>query len=99
MDVLFEAHDQAELDIELQLQTPLIGINNRNLRTFKTSLDTTLDLPARVPDVKRVVTGSGLLSRDDVQRTRGHKVDAAQATERGSGGKEWSRSWRSAGVR
>jgi len=76
MDVLVEAHDQAELDIALELQTPLVGINNRNLRTFQTSLDTTLDLLPRVPAGRRVVTESGILSRDDVARMREHKVDA-----------------------
>jgi indole-3-glycerol phosphate synthase len=76
MDVLVEAHDDAELDIALQLQTPLIGINNRNLRTFKTTLDTTLGLLDRIPDGKRVVTESGILTCDDVARMREHRVDA-----------------------
>jgi indole-3-glycerol phosphate synthase len=76
MDVLVEVHDQAELDIALTLETPLVGINNRNLRTFDTSLDTTLALLAGVPAGKRVVTESGILTRDDVARMREHSVNA-----------------------
>lgn len=76
MDVLVEVHDQAELDMALQLQTPLIGINNRNLRSFETSLDTTLDLLPGIPAGKRVITESGILSAADVQRMREHHVDA-----------------------
>jgi indole-3-glycerol phosphate synthase len=76
MDVLVEVHDQAELDIALTLETPLVGINNRNLRTFDTSLDTTLALLAGVPAGKRVVTESGILTRDDVTRMREHSVNA-----------------------
>jgi indole-3-glycerol phosphate synthase len=58
------------------LNTPLIGINNRNLRTFKTSLNTTLELLDAVPPGKRVVTESGILGHDDVQLMREHHVDA-----------------------
>ncbi|HEY9461291.1 MAG TPA: indole-3-glycerol phosphate synthase TrpC [Paralcaligenes sp.] len=76
MDVLVEVHDRAELDVALELRTPLIGINNRNLRTFKTSLKTTIDLLPVIPPTKRVVTESGILTRDDVDLLREHKVEA-----------------------
>lgn len=76
MDVLVEVHDRAELDIALELRTPLIGINNRNLRTFKTSLKTTINLLSAIPPTKRVVTESGILTRDDVDLLREHKVEA-----------------------
>ncbi len=73
--VLVEVHNGDELDHALTLKTPLIGINNRNLRTFETSLDTTLGLLERIPGDRIVVTESGIRSRDDVQRMREHKVD------------------------
>jgi indole-3-glycerol phosphate synthase len=76
MDVLVEVHDAQELDIALTLKTPLLGINNRNLRTFETSLQNTLDLLPRIPAGKRVVTESGILAPEDVRRMREHKVDA-----------------------
>jgi len=76
MDVLVEVHDRAELDIALELQTPLIGINNRNLRSFKTSLQTTIDLLPAIPDNKRVVTESGIVTRKDVDLLREHNVNA-----------------------
>ena len=76
MAVLVEVHDAAELDRALALQTPLLGINNRNLRTFETRLETTLDLLPRIPDSKLVVTESGILSRADVQRMRSANVHA-----------------------
>ena len=76
MDVLVEVHDAQELDIALTLKTPLLGINNRNLRTFETSLRTTLDLLPRIPAGKRVVTESGILKPEDVKLMREHKVDA-----------------------
>jgi indole-3-glycerol phosphate synthase len=66
MAVLVEAHDGAELERALQLKTPLVGINNRNLRTFETRIETTLGLRARVPDDRIVVTESGILSPADV---------------------------------
>ncbi|MVW79315.1 indole-3-glycerol phosphate synthase TrpC [Bordetella sp. 02P26C-1] len=76
MDVLVEVHDAEELDTALSLKTNLIGINNRNLRTFETSLQNTIDLLPRIPAGKRVVTESGILSRDDVQLMRKHDVHA-----------------------
>ena len=76
MDVLVEVHDAQELEIALDLNTSLLGINNRNLRTFETSLQTTLDLLARIPAGKRVVTESGILSPADVQHMRAHDVQA-----------------------
>ncbi|PLC49337.1 indole-3-glycerol-phosphate synthase [Pollutimonas subterranea] len=76
MDVLVEVHDRAELDIALELNTSLIGINNRNLRTFQTSLQTTLDLLPAVPDGKRVITESGILTDVDVKLMRDNNVDA-----------------------
>jgi indole-3-glycerol phosphate synthase len=76
MDVLVEAHDGAELDRALALRTPLIGINNRDLRTFGVSLDTTIALLPKVPDGRIVVTESGILERSDVQRMRRAGVNA-----------------------
>ena len=76
MAVLVEVHNGEELDAALQLKTPLLGINNRNLRTFETSLSNTLDLLPRIPAGKRVVTESGILKPEDVQLMRQHKVDA-----------------------
>jgi len=76
MAVLIEVHDGAELDLALQLKTPLIGINNRNLRTFEVSLQTTLDLLAPIPSDRIVVTESGILAPPDVALMRGHGVNA-----------------------
>jgi indole-3-glycerol phosphate synthase len=76
MDVLIEAHDAQELDRALATSARLIGINNRNLRTFQTSLDTTLNLRARVPADRLLVTESGIHSRADVQRMRSAGVNA-----------------------
>ena len=74
MGVLVEMHDGAELDVALQLTTPLIGINNRNLRTFEVSLQTTLDLLPRIPQGRIVVTESGILQEPDVALMRSHQV-------------------------
>jgi indole-3-glycerol phosphate synthase len=74
--VLVEVHDGAELERALALKTPLIGINNRNLRTFETRLETTLDLLARIPAGRTVVTESGILQPQDVQRMRAAGVGA-----------------------
>jgi indole-3-glycerol phosphate synthase len=76
MAVLVEAHDAEELEAALTLRTPLLGINNRNLRTFETRLDTTLDLLARIPPGKTVITESGILQAEDVQRMRARGVNA-----------------------
>jgi len=76
MAVLVEVHDGAELNIALQLATPLIGINNRNLRTFEVSLQTTLDLLPRIPPGRIVVTESGILKAEDVRLMRQHEVQA-----------------------
>ena len=76
LDVLVEVHDRAELDRALRLATPLIGINNRNLRTFETSLDTTLSLLAHIPDQRLVITESGIMAPSDVRLMRGHGVDS-----------------------
>jgi len=74
MDVLIESHDGDELTAALKLKSKLIGINNRNLRTFETSLDTTLDLLSRIPAERLVITESGILNSDDVQRMRDANV-------------------------
>ena len=76
MAVLVESHDGDELEAALQLKTPLIGVNNRNLRTFETRLETTLDLLQQIPPDRMVVTESGILDPAAVARMRAHHVDA-----------------------
>ncbi|WP_211444471.1 indole-3-glycerol phosphate synthase TrpC [Collimonas humicola] len=76
MSVLVEVHNAEELDAALKLKTNLLGINNRNLRTFETSLQTTLDLLPHITPDKLVVTESGIHSKDDVKRMRDANVHA-----------------------
>lgn len=76
MAVLVEVHDAAELKRALRLKTPLVGINNRNLRTFEVSLDTTLGMLADVPSDRLLVTESGILGPADVQKMRAAGVHA-----------------------
>jgi indole-3-glycerol phosphate synthase len=76
MDVLVEVHDGEELTAALKLRTALVGINNRNLRTFDVTLQTTLDLLPRIPGDKLVVTESGIMGPDDVKRMRDNNVHA-----------------------
>lgn len=82
MDVLVEVHDNAELELALQLKTKLLGINNRNLRTFETSLQNTIDMLPQVPAGKLVVTESAILTREDVALMRSHNVNAFLVGER-----------------
>jgi indole-3-glycerol phosphate synthase len=76
MAVLVEVHDSKELEAALALQTPLLGINNRDLRSFRTSLETTLGLLPSIPQGRIVVTESGISGRDDVAMLRGRGVPA-----------------------
>lgn len=76
MAVLVEVHDAAELERSLRLRTPLIGVNNRNLRTFDVSVQTTIDLLPRIPSERMAVTESGIASQDDVKRLRAAGVHA-----------------------
>ena len=74
MAVLVEVHNGEELDLALQLETPLVGINNRNLRTFDVTLQTTLGLLERLPNDRIVVTESGIFTADDVKLMRDNNV-------------------------
>jgi len=76
MAVLVEVHDRAELMRALRLRTPLLGINNRNLRTFEVTLETTLGLLADVPEDRLLITESGILAKADVERMRAANVHA-----------------------
>ena len=76
MAVLVESHNPEELDFALQLRTPLIGINNRNLASFEVSLDTTLSQLGRIPPERIVITESGIATPDDVALMRRHRVNA-----------------------
>src|SRR3989440_28946 len=76
LDVLVECHDAAELDRALALQTPLIGVNNRDLRTFETRLETTLALVERVPKDRLLITESGIVTSSDVARLAASGVSA-----------------------
>jgi indole-3-glycerol phosphate synthase len=76
MDVLVEVHDEAELQRALRLKTALVGVNNRNLRTFEVSLDTTLSLRTQLPSDRLLIAESGILVRADVQRLRSAGVHA-----------------------
>jgi indole-3-glycerol phosphate synthase len=76
MDVLVEVHDAGELDRALRLATPLIGINNRNLRDFSVSLQTTIALLPRIPRDRIVITESGIVAQRDVAQMRRHDVNA-----------------------
>lgn len=76
MAVLVESHDESELELALQLSTPLIGINNRNLRTFDVTLDTTLGLLSRIADDRIVITESGIFTADDVSLMQANGVNA-----------------------
>ena len=76
MDVLVEVHNEEELNTALTLNTPLVGINNRDLHTFNLTLDTTLGLLNKIPANKLLVTESGILAREDVSLMREHNVHA-----------------------
>ncbi len=75
MDVLVEVHDGNELDLALRVDTPLVGINNRDLHTFAVDLQTTLSLLGRIPPDRLVITESGIASREDVDLMRSHQVN------------------------
>jgi indole-3-glycerol phosphate synthase len=76
MAVLVEVHDSYELDRALRMRTPLIGVNNRNLRTFEVDIQNTLDLLPNLPDDHLLVSESGIHSAKDIERLRSHGVNA-----------------------
>jgi indole-3-glycerol phosphate synthase len=76
LDVLVEVHNEQELERALLLQTPLLGINNRNLKTFETTLETTLSMLSKIPDDKIVVSESGIHTPNDIKLLRSKKVNA-----------------------
>jgi indole-3-glycerol phosphate synthase len=76
LDVLVEVHNAPELERALELKTPLLGINNRDLKTFEVTLQTTLSLMSMVPPGKILVTESGIMSRTDVQLMRDYQINA-----------------------
>ena len=76
LDVLVEVHNAQELEQALELKTALLGINNRNLKTFEVTLQTTLSLLPMVPKGKILVTESGIMSRSDVQLMRDHNINS-----------------------
>ena len=96
MAVLVEVHDAAELESALALQTPLLGINNRDLRSFQTRLQTTLDLLPRIPEGRIVVAESGIRGRADVSMLMGRGVPAflvgggPDACSKTGGGASWN---------
>ncbi len=75
LDVLVEVHNEQELERALRLQTPLLGINNRNLRTFETTLNTTLSMLSMIPDDKVVISESGIRTREDIRLLRDNDVN------------------------
>jgi indole-3-glycerol phosphate synthase len=76
MDVLVEVHGAQELERALKLKSPLLGINNRDLKTFEVTLQNTIDLLPSIPKSKRIVTESGILEKTDVELMRSHNVHA-----------------------
>ena len=76
LDILMEVHNEEELDRALLIDNPMIGINNRNLHTFETSIDTTIQLLSKIPKNRIIVTESGILNSDDVAIMKDHEVNA-----------------------